>query len=125
MTPETLRKAVELADGWSCSNDPVYSKGLGEFISPPRGLTNCFVKTPHQTTLDALAAQLVRQVDATDKYRVCVQRDCSTINSYEDGYPTEHGGAIGRDNRTENTINAIVESGVLSNLIAPVDAENS
>ena len=96
-----IRKAVELADGWSISHNIVY---------PP---TQHLAMSIHHTStwiLDALAAQLVRQVDATGEQYVASTHSyvavrgrgrCRSHIEYDD------------NDRTMNTIKAIVDSGVL------------
>ena len=95
-----IRKAVELVDSDRYPWD--YYK-----------MTN--VDPPHeQFMLDALAAQLVRQVDATD-YGIIFNTDneCKTAVWGSRGYtPYVISSSFGPD-RTLNTIKAIVDSGVL------------
>ena len=57
MTDETLiRKAVELADGWTLEHDDIY------FDAPENNVDAlCEIANPPQFMLDALAAQLARQ----------------------------------------------------------------
>ncbi len=59
MNPDLIKRAVELAEGW---------KLIGEIVYPPVKNSNIamHVLNPKQWMLDALAAQLVRQVDALD-----------------------------------------------------------
>jgi len=90
-----VKKAVELADGWRLDGNGVW---------PPRPLPGAPFQeaTKVQVTLDALAAQLVRQVDAT-VYSCQVGRGMAQCyNSIQQG-----------PDRTMNTIKAIVDSGVL------------
>jgi hypothetical protein len=93
-----IRKAVELADGWDLFQDVdcLYIDVDGRTF-----------EEDHQLILDALAAQLVRQVDAQGE-EVWV---CSTeveITDMQDRLILIEG-----PDRTLNTIKAIVESGVL------------
>jgi hypothetical protein len=88
LVTDLIRKAVSLADGWR------------ETVLP-------FID---QRKLDALAAQLVRQVDATDDYYVIVKHDFAAVRGR--GPCVKHVEDDDAD-RTLNTINAIVESGVL------------
>lgn len=104
---EYIRKAVELADGWRVS---YHANGEVCTISNQDKLWQigwC------QSQLDALAAQLVRQVDSSP-YRIesDLNGECWIWDSLDstDGYPLET--AEGPD-RTMNTIKAIVDSGVL------------
>lgn len=88
-----IRKAVELADGWYITH--IYD---GEDIVAwtDRQYPPSFVlQSMDRWGLDALAAQLVRQVDALEGY--WVKNIC----------------CISGDDRTLNTIKAIVNSGVL------------
>jgi len=95
---EYIRKAVELADGWVLGRNDVLHSPCGYFAD----LTD-------QPVLDALAAQLVRQVDATDaSWVVTTSKDAHVMT--DDGIQAAQ--AIGPD-RTMNTIKAIVDSGVL------------
>ena len=87
-----IKKAVELADGFSFNDKDAY------FSTDELG---CM-------WLDALAAQLVRQVDALGTV---------TLNIYDRGTEVGKSGqpwatGIAHD-RTMNTIKAIVDSGVL------------
>ena len=64
---------------------------------------------------DALAAQLVRQVDAIENFELLIRRDVTQlINVYSEAFEMdemiEYSGGHGR---TMNTIRAIVDSGVL------------
>jgi len=85
-----IRQAVELADGFD-----------------PSPLQN------QQPFLDALAAQLTRQVDAISYYE-CVSHPIYTrITQLDDvGLPKHEWYGKGPD-RTMNTIRAIIDSGVL------------
>ena len=87
-----IRKAVELADGFRwLHRDQVEIPDLNNAVLRP---------FEQQWFLDALAAQLVRQVDA-----VLPQQDWLTLSRpfYKTNGP----------DRTMNTIKAIVDSGVL------------
>ena len=94
-----IKKAVELADGWTwtmlCALEKSVLKGRG--------------------TVDALAAQLVRQVDALDTPdTVEITHDSVWV-----GYRSKNNESWKRTKRTKsrdrtmNTIKAIVDSGVL------------
>ena len=114
MTTDYIRKAVELADGWWWADygdadiqlemaDGAWWHCDDEAVTPddfPRILS------------DALAAQLVRQVDALDPW-VQVNIHCRTTEVF----PTESriSTTIRSEDRTMNTIRAIVDSGVLEN----------
>lgn len=97
---EYIRKAVELADGWEVTD-------TGDIISP----IAAYVGEPmHQCFLDALAAQLVRQVDALpEPIRVLADRSCECGA----GRSFTVVGTRHSNDRTMNTIKAIVDSEVL------------
>lgn len=115
---DIISKAVELADGWEWSerdNDRCFSRHFGE----PGSLEykHDFVafhfdcKEDVKFGLDALAAQLVRQVDAIADFRVDSFFDYVEV--------AQRGRSLGRcggPDRTMNTLRAIVESGVLDKL---------
>ena len=84
-----IKAAVELADGWT------YHDGDCSHEETERWFIGC--KLP-QVWLDALAAQLVRQVDAIDGEKI--HNDFIQIG-------------VGPKDRTMNTIKAIVDSKVL------------
>jgi len=100
-----MRKAVELAYGWGFTDDG--------YIHDHHGMVSM-----QQRDKDALAAQLVRQVDATEHY--CFDSNCDgaalVSQTWDDPNP-EHWKDIAFfdvvDDRTMNTIKAIVDSGVL------------
>lgn len=100
---EIIRKAVELADGW----------GITMWLGRP--MVHCPIDDidgfhiGHLPTvfLDALAAQLVRQVDALKMAHIVIAQAQSTVM-----WPGNGAHAMG-EGRTMNTLRAIVESGVL------------
>jgi len=101
-----IRKAVELADEWWKKRDPseVYMPGCSTF-DPLSDIS--------QQTLDALAAQLVRKVDAIDGCEVICDPYCIKVFvAYKKGAKiakgTEH-----RFDRTMNTLKSIVDSKIL------------
>lgn len=100
---EIIRKAVELADGWQYQEKwfayiPGLTDGVGE---PSQSLDEQFV-------LDALAAQLVRQVDALDWSDFESQPTWCALFTKGDRVSLKSG-----PDRTMNTLRAIVQSGVL------------
>ena len=98
-----IRKAVELADGWEPFNS-VAVKCRGDVM-----WTNLNDEDETaQVTLDALAAQLVRQVVGVDGIEVIVQHGEAALWAFD----SMLGSSKGPD-RTMNTIKAIVDSGVL------------
>lgn len=102
---DLIRKAVELADGFEVHN--------GREL---RVLTNhgtFYVDYDQQFFLDALAAQLVRQVDALapDVLFDCGFDGEAFVVTDDDDWMI--GGKKDSRDRTLNTITAIVESGVL------------
>jgi len=100
-----IRKAVELAEGWRLSDD---NQPLIYLIDEIESDEMSFMSWSYpQWMLDALAAQLVRQVDAINEFTcVCAQEKLTFV------YGTGYWKAEGPD-RTMNTLKAIVESKVL------------
>lgn len=98
-----IRAGVELADGFQLADEGVFfSLPYGGFVPP--------VKNCPQQYLDALAAQLVRQVDTVAGIEFDVtSRSSSMWSPVED----EFGNCKIGDDRTMNTIKAIVNSRVL------------
>ncbi len=103
MTDQDYIKAgIELADGWSIKGDTG--------IYGPDGFRMGWVDKPFQFGLDALAAQLVRQVD--EHHEVFAKRTkthvCSALVDGGNSLAMQRG-----PDRTMNTIKAVVDSGVL------------
>jgi hypothetical protein len=96
-----IRKAVELADGWWFYSDGTYRV---DFLVGTFTLSD--IPQGHQ---DALAAQLVRQVDAA-KYQMIIYS--GSQSEIYDVYEQDKGRASGPDT-TMNTIKAIVDSNIL------------
>ena len=95
---EYIREAVSQADGWRYwGNDNFVVKGVE-------------IHAPTWVIKDALAAQLVRQVDATE-YRLDVGPKGTVL--YEPQGDMFESPGLDPD-RTMNTLRAIVDSGVLS-----------
>jgi len=104
---DCIKAAAELADGaWTLAKD-------GRIFTP-NGRHYESDRLP-QYLQDALAAQLVRQVDALDELSVITESGCSIVHdvSRRDGYGVGTANHEGLD-RTMNTIKAIVDSGVLN-----------
>ncbi len=99
---DLIKRAVELADEWSHDGDDVQTPD-GDILGDCVGIGD---KMP-QTYLDALAAQLVRQVDNLFAHFVHIHPTRTRI--YGDHGQNEVQGP----DRTMNTIKAIVDSGVL------------
>ena len=113
-----IKAGVELADGWSYRSNKCQllsdrSKPGSFWIKadgPPKH-PGCHIDNAFPVYIDALAAQLVRQVDATDNW----------FESLDDGeaivWNRDGSGKIAKasepNGRTMNTIKAIVDSGVL------------
>jgi hypothetical protein len=97
-----IRKAVELADAWD-----VVDRFGEDFIESPEGFGTP-TKVNDQTLIDALATQLVRQVDAMDEMLTSTGKGTAGIYQGDKCL----GWASGPD-RTMNTIRAVVESGIL------------
>ena len=103
-----IKRAVELADGWEYEQDDIEPECI--YLSAADGTywhldeeSIPLTELP-RILLDALAAQLVRQVDASDyTFSSNVDRGASVgLIKHIDG-----------PDRTMNTIKAIVDSGVL------------
>jgi len=101
---EYIRATVELADGFSWEWTQPRKELLIRFGTVAVNMTNT-VYSPWM--LDALAAQLVRQVDATD-YEIRMQSCATTVFYVGDEF-----WQVGGKGRTMNTIKAIVDSEVL------------
>lgn len=99
MNPDRIKEAVELADGWSYSE-------RGTIIDPDwRHHSN-----DHQQSLDAIAAQLVRQVDEMSIDHFI---EFSSFGGAKVTSDHKAGRWVIDKDRTENTINAILDSKVL------------
>ena len=94
-----IRKAVELADGFA--PEALQISNTDDMV----------VGFEEQFFLDALAAQLCRQVDALPMIWVCAENDTSCVQHSEFGTRAVERGP----DRTMNTIKAIIDSGVLDN----------
>ena len=101
-----IKAAIEMADGFSVMTP--FDDGVEYLMHESHGTSKA---TPEQWFLDALAAQLVRQVDALDRFSIIIYEeetligDVMRIENIARGYSP--------DDRTMNTITAIVDSGVL------------
>ncbi len=98
----TIRKAVELADGFEYRLEHYWACGGQSFA----------LDEQPSWFLDALAAQLVRQVDAIENLQVESQKDSVAVSTADEGVVTCRKNFYDKD-RTMNTIKAIVDSGVL------------
>ena len=96
-----IRKAVELADEWVTYDTT--------FLGGCYFAQHSYDKVP-QPVLDALAAQLVRQVDALEDY--VLQSHWDEVRVVEPGLALI--AAAHKDDRTMNTLKCIVDSGVLT-----------
>ena len=103
MDKNILKKAVELADGWGLTHDG--------FVFGPQ-IVGTHVDRMGQPAKDALAAQLVRQVDALPcgELEVWVRRNIAWVEHEDGSRPISRYDGI---DRTENTITVVVESKVL------------
>ena len=113
MNEELIRKAVKLANGWEWNSGFVHVclhpvNGSYEF------LFNAYEGLPEQWHLDALAAQLVRQVDELEScIAVYIEPGVAKVGELvTEGFLINVTHSRGPD-RTINTIRAIVESEVL------------
>ena len=114
-----IRKAVELADGWGYG---IEDEGTEDELAYLENADDTFwyvdeenidLRSLPRIFMDALAAQLVRQVDALGTHFVGTAPMGSTVYEIissvsERPIMKSHG-----DGRTMNTIKAIVDSGVL------------
>jgi len=102
-----IRKAVELADGWRWAGDTWYGPML---ICDTR--IDTLLEDKWRFLLDALAAQLVRQVDALECLYISTGHDAAHVIKISGcthiGLKSVHG-----PDRTMNTLKAIVDSKVL------------
>ena len=113
---DTIQRAVELADGWDVTH--IFA---GEDIAAynPHGKeypeASFVLQSPSESGLDALAAALVRQVDALDVELVSGKGSCLIERDDPEFEPfgiQNLGWEEGPD-RTMNTLCAIVDSKVL------------
>ena len=96
---DVIRQAVELADGWSPHG------GWGATVL--QGKSN-------QKSLDALAAQLVRQVDALNHIFFASYQGDAFVYRIADNGETVKFTEESTPDRTMNTIKVIVDSNVLA-----------
>ena len=102
---EIIRRGVELADGWR-----LLSRGQ---IETPVFNAIAILINMDQLFLDALAAQLTRQVDALDNgFFIDITKHGADLY-FGDALSEELVAGIAGPDRTMNTLRAIVESGVL------------
>jgi len=101
-----IRKAVELADGWEVEKYHPFGEKCQVFNYPGGVLRVWEIDWP-KWAKDAIAAQLVRQVDATG-HNLSVDKHIVIINLMRQRKATEKG-----PDRTMNTIKAVVDSKVL------------
>ena len=102
MDKDYIREGIELADGWSRGAGNLVWNGQHPFeLNGPM----------REMVLDSVAAQLARQVDAVDRYILDDDRGYTDVlDDYCRGSLIAQ--ATG-PSRTENTIKAIIDSGVL------------
>lgn len=107
-----IRKAVELA-GWEYDDNTLTGRSFVELPKIEREskmmLASKWLDTEDPVLLDALAAQLVRQVDAIDCDVEITCGEIAVCDPY--GSILERRDEVG--DRTLNTIKCIVDSGVL------------
>ena len=110
---DLIQKAVELADGFEACIDPNDELWIGINGGKPTSVyqSTWYVEDAPQWVLDALAAQLVRQVDALDTHGFLSDESLAS-GVYHCGSGSNCTIADSPD-RTLNTIKAIVDSGVL------------
>ena len=114
MSKEMIRKAVELADGFHNGSD-----AEGDYVEMDQTPLSLYLdgwsEENDQWFLDALAAQLVRQVDALGHMSFMSMPTTVSIHFLDAGESPEsimYHDADCKD-RTMNTIKAIIDSGVL------------
>jgi len=113
-----IRKAVELADHWALirvwdGEDWIDSLDYKWSLSEPH--IRCLLQDAAQTTLDALACQLTRQVDALNEF--WIDSDMHGVAKIWRGFLYDRKERIAKandKNRTMNTLKAIIDSEVLS-----------
>jgi len=117
-----IKAAVELADGFGYDDCKIHDWDyvrLPDDSTAMHDLGGPLFRTTYHPALDALAAQLVRQVDALDGYSVGVGSQFDQANRaavYGRKFKAWRGYLISDESgpdRTMNTIKAIVDSGVL------------
>ena len=103
-----IRKGVELADGFEVYN----SSGLDRIYQAEWATHQCYpaIDNCHQWALDALAAQLVRQVDALGRVSLTVGPNATQVLFGDLSSQNQLSKSV---DRTMNTIKAIVDSKVL------------
>ncbi len=97
-----IRAAVELAEGWTAEPSRICVNNAVFYIDLADG----------QWVIDALAAQLVRQVDAAPKIHF-ESGGVGQVNVWRESEPWNRRTHAEGPDRTMNTIKAIVDSGVL------------
>jgi len=109
-----IRKAVELADGWSWQGE-IYLGRTDDPLIMVNTSAGVMLESDERMALDALAAQLVRQVDTKMGVSIQIVSGSAHIKVviFSRNPDRETAQAFGPD-RTMNTIKAIVDSGVLS-----------
>ena len=102
-----IRAGIELADGWEYDDD-IHNK---VWVRPDH-YVYANNDDSQQIYLDALAAQLVRQVDALDNIDIDCHKERTYLREWS-GLHRDEVEAIGSD-RTMNAIKVVVDSEVLS-----------
>lgn len=105
-----IRKGVELADGWSCV---MYKAGHTVYIGLIETAIGSKYHPEDQEMLDALAAQLVRQVDALRGMTFETYQTFSKLTLIDAQAMPKDEFYGGEFDRTMNTIKAIIDSKVL------------
>lgn len=105
MNPDKIKKAVELADGFKILSNGCYWMEYD-------ALSEQDPDSPFQYFIDALRCQLERQVDAIHHYAVVTYIEETIIEDWAPDDMTIIVSVRG-PNRAENSINAILDSGVL------------
>ncbi len=109
-----IRKAVELADGWRYFRKDSPENPISYYATPVDDSWWNW-DSWHPCHLDALAAQLVRQVDTLEKYHITYSTtgEWVRVSDVTSGPEMKVRYTAKDSGRTMNTIKAIVDSNVL------------
>lgn len=114
-----IRKAIELAIGWKINIS--HNDFKTECVIPPLGVDTLENMSKNQMLMDALSAQLIRQVNELDGYSVGAGGEFDQVNRalvYGPKFVAWRGHVIGDSDGkdlTMNIIRAIIDSEVLEN----------
>lgn len=108
-----IKAGVELAEGW----EPCLYEGTGEMYAAEVFDIGDQVYPEEQHHKDALAAQLIRQVDAISTDKLYFQSDTEDVTVHT-GEEFVSPVIVAGPDRSMNSIRAIVDSGVLKSGVA-------